>query len=48
MLKSAKNLVVVFLIGCGIYAIRFFMVVNEVNYDDINLYLVDFGITILT
>lgn len=45
MLKSAKSLVVVFLIGCGIYAIRFFMVVNEVNYDDINLYLVDFGIT---
>ena len=45
MFKSIKSIVVVFLIGCAIYAIRFFMVVDEIDYDQINLYLVDFGIT---
>jgi two-component system, LytTR family, sensor kinase len=45
MFKSIKNIVVIFIIGCLIYAVRFLFVGNEVRYDNINLYLVDFGIT---
>ncbi len=45
MIKSVKSLLVVFIIGCLIYAIRFFLVGNEVRYENTNLYLVDFGIT---
>ena len=45
MLKSIKSLVVIFIIGCLIYAVRFLFVGNEVRYENINLYLVDFGIT---
>ena len=45
MIKSVKSLVVVFLIGCVIYAVRFLFIENEVRYENINLYLIDFGFT---
>ncbi|WP_111683583.1 histidine kinase [Winogradskyella tangerina] len=45
MIKSFKSLVVVFIVGCVIYAIRFFLVGNEVRYENTNLYLIDFAIT---
>ncbi|WP_299522101.1 histidine kinase [Winogradskyella sp.] len=45
MIKSVKNLVVVFIIGCVIYAIRYFLVGDEIRYENTNLYLIDFGIT---
>ena len=45
MLKSVKNIVVVFIIGCLIYGIRYFLVGNEVRYENTSFYLIDFGIT---
>jgi len=45
MIKSGKSLVVVFIIGCVIYAIRYFLLGDDINYENTNLYLIDFGIT---
>ncbi|MCA0132149.1 histidine kinase [Winogradskyella alexanderae] len=45
MNKSIKNIIVVFIIGCVIFAIRYFLIGDEVEYENINFYLIDFGIT---
>ena len=45
MIKSVKSLVVVFLIGCVIYAVRILLIENEVRYENTSLYFIDFGFT---
>ncbi|WP_431158653.1 histidine kinase [Winogradskyella poriferorum] len=45
MLKSIKSLIVVFIIGCVVYAVRFLFIGDEVRYESINFYLIDFGFT---